>query len=142
MFKAHRETHTTTWFHRISQEFEMSTKGWKRGLHWLEKLREREKTEGEGAAHRARAGEEHWVEVAGARPETVDSGDQRGEGGRQRIREHRGRRRPLARSRAGGDFLKRDMGAPDSLQCLSGAHRTTHNSCPVNHRTTHRRKAF
>jgi hypothetical protein len=23
-------------------------------------------------------------------------------------------------------FLKRDMGAPDSLQCLSGAHRTTH----------------
>jgi hypothetical protein len=46
-------------------------------------------------------------------------------------REHRGRRRPLARSRAGGDFLKRDMGAPDSLQCLSGAHRTAH-----------RRKAF
>jgi hypothetical protein len=23
-------------------------------------------------------------------------------------------------------FLKRDMGAPDSLQCLSGAHRTAH----------------
>jgi hypothetical protein len=23
-------------------------------------------------------------------------------------------------------FFKRDMGAPDSLQCLSGAHRTTH----------------
>jgi hypothetical protein len=57
-------------------------------------------------------------------------------------REHRGRRRPLARSRAGGNFLKRDMGAPDSIQCLSGAHRTAHSSCPVNHRTTHRRKAF
>ena len=33
---------------------------------------------------------------------------------------------PLARMRAGGLFLKRDMGAPDSLQCLSGAHRTAH----------------
>jgi hypothetical protein len=55
-------------------------------------------------------------------------------------REHRGRRKPLARSRAGGDFLKRDMGAPDSLHCLSGAHRTTHSSCPVNHRTAHRKK--
>jgi hypothetical protein len=32
-------------------------------------------------------------------------------------------------------FFKQVMGAPDSLQCLSGAHRTTHNSCPVNHRT-------
>jgi hypothetical protein len=39
-------------------------------------------------------------------------------------------------------FLKRDMGAPDSLQCLSGAHRIAHSSCPVNHRTAHRRKTF
>jgi hypothetical protein len=39
-------------------------------------------------------------------------------------------------------FLKRDMGAPDSLQCLSGAHRTAHSSCPVNHRTEHRKKGF
>jgi hypothetical protein len=46
---------------------------------------------------------------------------------------------PLARMRAGGLFLKRDMGAPDSLQCLSGAHRTAHSSCPVNHRTAHRK---
>jgi hypothetical protein len=102
MFKAHRETHTTTWFHRISQEFEMSTKGWKRGLHWLEKLREREKTEGEGATHRARAGEEHWVEVAGARPESVDAGDQRGEGGRQRIREQRAQREKKASGSVAG----------------------------------------
>jgi hypothetical protein len=49
---------------------------------------------------------------------------------------------PLARSRAGGLFLKRDMGAPDSLQCLSGAHRTAHSSCPVNHRTAHRKTDF
>jgi hypothetical protein len=37
-------------------------------------------------------------------------------------------------------FLKRNMGAPDSLQCLSGAHWTTHSSCLVNHRTAHRRR--
>jgi hypothetical protein len=49
---------------------------------------------------------------------------------------------PLARMRAGGLFLKRDMGAPDSLQCLSGAHRTAHSSCPVNHRTAHRKIEF
>jgi hypothetical protein len=37
--------------------------------------------------------------------------------------------RLLARARAGGPFfLKRVMGAPDSLQCLSGAHRTAHSS--------------
>ena len=49
----------------------------------------------------------------------------------------------LARlGRAGGGFLKREMGTPDSLQCLSGAHRTAHSSCPVNHRTAHRRMEF
>jgi hypothetical protein len=31
MFKAHRGTHTTTWFHRISQEFEIDTQGERRG---------------------------------------------------------------------------------------------------------------
>jgi hypothetical protein len=60
----------------------------------------------------------------------------------ERDREQRGTEKPLARLRAGGDFLKRDMGAPDSLQCLSGAHRTAHSSCPVNHRTTHRKMDF
>jgi hypothetical protein len=39
-------------------------------------------------------------------------------------------------------FLKRDMGAPDSLQCMSGAHRTAHNSCPVNHRIAHKKMDF
>jgi hypothetical protein len=37
-------------------------------------------------------------------------------------------------------FLKRDMGTPDSLQWLSGAHRTAHSRCPVNHRTAHRKR--
>jgi hypothetical protein len=45
-------------------------------------------------------------------------------------------------ARAGGVFLKRIMGAPDSLQCLSCAHRIVHSSCPVNHRTTHRKGSF
>jgi hypothetical protein len=44
--------------------------------------------------------------------------------------------------RAGGLFLKREMGTPDSLQCMSGAHRTAHSSCPVNHRTAHRQMGF
>ena len=53
-----------------------------------------------------------------------------------------GRTESLWLGRAGGLFLKRDMGAPDSLQCLSGAHRTAHSSCPVNHRTAHRKTDF
>jgi hypothetical protein len=31
------------------------------------------------------------------------------------------------------DFLKRDMGASDSLQCLSGAHRTAHRKMEFEH---------
>jgi hypothetical protein len=60
----------------------------------------------------------------------------------ERDKSQRAKRRsgPLARSRAGGRFLKRVMGAPDSLQCLSGAHWTSHSSCPVNHRAAHSRK--
>jgi hypothetical protein len=30
-------------------------------------------------------------------------------------------------------FLKRVMGTPDSLQCLSDAHQTAQSSYPVNH---------
>jgi hypothetical protein len=77
--------------------------------------------------------------VAGGSP--PGRGDRRRGEADAENREHRGRNEPLARSRAGGLFLKRDMGAPDSLQCLSGAHRTAHSSCPVNHRTAHRRNA-
>jgi hypothetical protein len=71
-------------------------------------------------------------EVAGAQSETVAAGGRRSPAGEwespagQRERLAGERMEPLARSRAGGLFLKRDMGAPDSLQCLSGAHRTAH----------------
>jgi hypothetical protein len=53
-----------------------------------------------------------------------------------------GKKEASGLARAGGCFLKRDMGTPDSLQWLSGAHRTAHSSCPVNHRTAHRKKEF
>jgi hypothetical protein len=109
-------------------------------LHWWHEQRVKGERERERDSHQREmmhleevvgeqiAGEERWSPARG--------------GDRQRpreSREHRGRREPLARSRAGGRFLKRDMGAPDSLQCLSGAHRTAHSSCPVNHRTAHKR---
>jgi hypothetical protein len=75
-----------------------------------------------------------------------------GDGGRRRALGNRQRQRwrqsaqpgkeCLWPGRAGGLFLKREMGAPDNLQCLSGAHRTAHSSCPVNHRTAHREIGF
>jgi hypothetical protein len=37
-------------------------------------------------------------------------------------------------------FLKTDYGRTNSLQCMSGAHRTAYSSCPVNHQTTHRKE--
>jgi hypothetical protein len=49
---------------------------------------------------------------------------------------------PLAQLGLEADFLKRDVGAPDSLQCMYGAHRTAHSSCPVNHRIAHRKMEF
>jgi hypothetical protein len=48
----------------------------------------------------------------------------------------------LGREQGKGFFKKPNMGAPDSVQCLSGAHRTAHSSCPVNHRTAHRKMEF
>jgi hypothetical protein len=93
-----------------------------------------------------REGEGH--EVAGAQSDTVAAGGGRSPAGerelpeKQRGRLAAGEDEPLARLRAGGLFLKRDMGAPDSLQCLSSAHQTAHSSCPVNHRTAHRKMDF
>jgi hypothetical protein len=62
---------------------------------------------------------------------------------REREPERRGAEKkeswPRARARS-AFFKKRIMGAPDSLQCLSGAHRTAHSSCPVNNWTTHKEK--
>ena len=73
-----------------------------------------------------REGEGH--EVAGAQSETVGAGEGwiAGEREQSQRTESTEGKEPLARSRTGGCFLKRDMGAPDSLQCLSGAHRTAH----------------
>jgi hypothetical protein len=85
-------------------------------------------------------------------PEMVAAGGWEFAGGggvsRQRQRELRAGRQgeeitSLARlGRAVGGFLKREMGTPDSLQWLSGAHRTAHSSCPVNHRTAHRKRGI
>jgi hypothetical protein len=66
-----------------------------------------------------------------------------GEGAKPPERAERARERRSSEASGSGagwrPFLKRDMGAPDSLQCLSGAHQTAHSSCPVNHRTAHRK---
>jgi hypothetical protein len=57
MFKAHKGIHFTTWFYRNSQEFEMGTKGWKRGAHCPEKWKERERDrEFRGVSPERRAG--------------------------------------------------------------------------------------
>jgi len=60
----------------------------------------------------------------------------------QRARALAGKQEASGPARAGGRFLKREMGTPDSLQWLSGAHRTAHSSCPVNHRTAHRKRGI
>jgi hypothetical protein len=58
---------------------------------------------------------------------------------RQRAKKEKGASSSVAGWRS---FLKRVMDALDSLQCLSGAHRTAHSSCPVNHRTAHSRRGI
>jgi hypothetical protein len=117
-------------------------KGGNGGVHSLEnREREREKTEEErrllterrGALARSPEDRRRGGEIAG-------EGRIAGEREQLQRTESPEGKEPLARSRAGGCFLKRAMGAPDSLQCLSGAHQTAHSSCPVNHRTAHRKK--
>jgi hypothetical protein len=99
----------------------------------------------EGCAHQRRGGREAYAgEGHGSTTPSISTGEQR-EGVIARGAEERQRtenERPLAQLELEADFLKHDMGAPDSLPCLSGAHRTAHSSCPVNHRTTHRRMEF
>jgi hypothetical protein len=104
------------------------------------KQRERERR---GRAAHQRGGQAQALEVAGegrsppAREITEEGAKPPG----SREEPEREAVWPLARARARGLFLKRDMGAPDSLQCLSGAHRTAHSSCLVKHRTAHRRRS-
>jgi hypothetical protein len=115
-------------------------KGWKWGSAQPREQREREDRGRKEAAHRGALVEvagEQWTPVREIAGERVD---RQREGANAENRELRGRKEALARSRAGGRFLKRDMCVPDSLQCMSGEHRTAHSSCPVNHRTAHRRK--
>jgi hypothetical protein len=83
-----------------------------------ESRRERDRgREVRSAAHRARE-----RTSAGTRsPESRRRGGEIAGVGKQPQRtDSTERNESLARSRAGGLFLKRDMGAPDSLQCLSG----------------------
>jgi hypothetical protein len=78
-------------------------------------------------------GGRRWREFAGGGEENRQRKESTGAGWEKR---------GLWLGRAGGRFLKREMGTPDSLQCLSGAHRTAHSSCPVNHQTAHRKNGF
>jgi hypothetical protein len=126
--ETHIPQHGCTRFHRI---WNLGKRGGNGSLCSPEQRGRR--TEGEMGCSPRREEEGH--EVAGAQSETVAAGGGRSpvRGGIARDRERAlawRRDEPLARSRAGGLFLKRDMGAPDSLQCLSGAHRTAHSSCP------------
>jgi hypothetical protein len=109
--------------------------------------REREAgVEGEELTEREEEDKPKPQEIAGARPETGPPVEIAGGGRGNRLnaseqREQAEKREPLARS-GWRPFLKREMGTPDSLQWLSGAHRTAHSSCPVNHRTAHRKMNF
>jgi hypothetical protein len=127
MFKAHKDTHTTTWFHRNSQRFGIDNKGGREVLSWWHEQRE-ERGE-DKAAHQREKGRAQQLEVAVARPETVDAGERWIAGEReqpQRTESTEGEKSLWLGLGLEAVFLKRDMGAPDSLQCLSGAHRTAH----------------
>jgi hypothetical protein len=144
MFKAHIGTQMATWFHWISQRFEICARGEKEGLHCLS-VREQERKREESGEQLTEGGKEstrHTIAGAGWSPVGEIAGDGEQTPETERKQAQQGERLSLWLGRAGGLFLKRDMGAPDSLQCLSGAHRTAHSSCPVNHRTAHRKIGF
>jgi hypothetical protein len=118
MFKAHRGTHTTTWFHRISQEFEIDTQGWKRGAHCPEKWRERER-ECRGVSPERRAGL-----GTGSPEDRRRGGEIAGEGGdcqRPRERLARGEKMSLASGSGREGFFKNRV----------WAHRTVYSACLV-----------
>jgi hypothetical protein len=103
--------------------------------------REKERERESRGSSPEREGEKHEVVV-----ESVVAGE--GEGRRRRGRKRqrqreeagRGEEVSLGSARAEKSFFKKpSMGAPNSIQCLSGAHRTAHSSCPVNHRTARRK---
>jgi hypothetical protein len=144
-YSIHTETHKPQQgFTRFQEIWSVAQKGEVRDYSSPEREGEENRGRGlltEGGKERWPRLPEHrrrwWPPVVGERRrgERKSPGAE-GKGNWQRENE------PLARLLAGGLFLKRDMGAPDSLQCLSGAHRTAHSSCPVNHRTAHRKVEF
>jgi hypothetical protein len=74
---------------------------------------EREKAEGERAAHRARAGEEDWVEVAEGQWPLVRGGRRRGGANRESAETETGeqkRSRLASGASRGKDFLKTSYG--------------------------------
>jgi hypothetical protein len=82
----------------------------------------------------------HQGEVAGGQPPVRRSPERGGKPLERRDKpENREELAGLGREQGKGFFKKRVMGAPDSLKCLFGAHQTAHSSCPVNHRTAHRK---
>jgi hypothetical protein len=108
MFKAHRGTHFTTWFHWNSQGFEICTRGGKKSLCTTEQRGR--KTEGEKELLTERSEEQAQTqEIAGARWSPVRGGRRRGSENRQRGREKL-RKSALPRARAGKGFLKTGYG--------------------------------
>jgi hypothetical protein len=128
-------------FTELDKKLSWAQRGGK-GVHCPKKWRERGDIV-KGGAHQRRGGRGAYAgEGHESKTPSITAGEQR-EGVIARGAEERQRtenERPLAQLGLEADFLKHDMGAPDSLQCLSGAHRTAHSSCPVNHRTAHRKK--
>jgi hypothetical protein len=121
-YSIHTETHIPQQgFTRFLRIWSFCTKGRNRSLCSPEQRERRTKGDGllteegrrgtRGRRSPIGDGGRRWREIAGG-GEGVARETERTAGG--------GVSEPLARSRAGGLFLKRDMGAPDSLQCLSG----------------------
>jgi hypothetical protein len=98
----------------------------KRGAHWV-KDRERRKELGlltrEDEGEHLVAGEQSPAREIAREGVRSPEREQRAEIAREMW--------SLAWGRARGLFLKRVMGASDSLQCLSGAHQIAHSSCPA-----------
>jgi hypothetical protein len=92
MFKAHIGTHMATWFHWISQGIENCAKGGKRGVHSLEKQREKEKGRSCRAAHQQKGGALAQL-VAGEVTTGRRSPEERSDRQRQRERPARGERK-------------------------------------------------
>jgi hypothetical protein len=134
----HIHAHDSQSFDKI---LNLAIKGWK-GVHCTTEEQRGGKSEGGRAAHREEEAEVPTLEkVIGARRRRappVSRGGNRQRG--QRAESIEGKESLWLGLGLEAFFLKRDMGAPNSLQCVSGAHRIAHSSCPVNHRTTHRRR--